>query len=587
MADSPLENADGPVSPVIKVKGKAIDDKLQIIRVQVDAAIGRLPEAQVTLLSGSIAENSFPEADNADFEVGSPISMAAVYGSGSDQQLFKGLIVAKRLRVTRGAPQLELFCVDKAAGLTHTRKSDFYMKKKDSDVMTQIITDAGLTASVTATTDAERDIVRHTCTDWGFLRSLADRAGHVLTISGGKVTSAPPKTDDAAVLTVTLGMDIISFDARVDAQTTIGGAKAEAWSSDTQKLVSSVGADPVAGAWGTSKPGELAKVLGGREHVLATPLEISAADLKTVADARTLRSALATIQGTCTFQGSAKAVPDAVIELVGMGERFGGKAYIHGVRHTIDDGAWTTETRLGLPDDWNVDSGRFEGESAAGLTAPIHGLQIGKVVQVNDDPDKKLRIKISLPMICTPPPVVWARYAQPYASDAAGIQFMPEVDDEVVVAFLNADPNAPVVVGSLHNAKAPQADTPVQKNMIKGIVTREKMKIEFDEDKKVITVETPGGNVVTLDDENKAITLTDCNKNKIEMNESGITLSSPKDITIKADGKVDVAATQDATMKGMNVTVEAQTSFTGKGGASAEVSASGQTTVKGSMVMIN
>lgn len=587
MADSPNTGADGPITVTIKVAGSAIDDELQIARVQVDAGVGRLPEAQLVLMAGSIAENEFPEADGSDFKIGSEISMAAAYGDGSDQVLFTGVIIAKRLRITRGAPRLELSCIDKAAKLTHTRKSAFYEQKKDSDVMAEILSDAGLSADVTATTDTARDILRHACTDWGYLRSLADRNGHVLTVSDGKVTSAPPEADGSAALTVTLGVDMISFDARVDAQTSLGGAQASAWDSVAQEIVQEKGKDPATGKWGNYTPSDLADVLGGRDHLINTPREIPAADLKLVTDARTLRTVLASIQGTCSFQGSGLAVPGAVIELVGLGDRFSGDAYVGGVRQVIEEGAWTTEAMLGLPDSWNVDTPGFEGESAAGLAAPIHGLQVGKVVKLDEDPDSKMRIKIKLPMIADPAPEVWARYAQPYASKDAGIQFMPEIDDEVLVGFLNADPNAAVVLGSVHNAKTPQAETPTAENFIKGIVTREAMKLTFDEEKKIITIETPGGHKVTMDDDANSVTLQDSTGNKIEMTSSGIALSSPGDISLTATGAVTIAATSDTSISGMNVTAEGDVGFTGKGGATAEVSSGGQTTVKGAMVMIN
>jgi hypothetical protein len=79
------------------------------------------------------------------------------------------------------------------------------------------------------------------------------------------------------------------------------------------------------------------------------------------------------------------------------------------------------------------------------------------------------------------------------------------------------------------------------------------------------------------------------------MNSNGISLSSAKDITLKAKGAITMDATskisgiakQDVSLEGLNVKVQAKVSATVKGNATAELSASGQTTVKGAMVMIN
>jgi uncharacterized protein (DUF2345 family) len=92
---------------------------------------------------------------------------------------------------------------------------------------------------------------------------------------------------------------------------------------------------------------------------------------------------------------------------------------------------------------------------------------------------------------------------------------------------------------------------------------------------------------VTLDDDANVVKLKDQNGNVIELGSAGITLASPKDITLDAKGNVVLQAAQDVTISGLNVTAEAQVGATVKGNASAEISASGTTTVKGAMVMIN
>lgn len=225
--------------------------------------------------------------------------------------------------------------------------------------------------------------------------------------------------------------------------------------------------------------------------------------------------------------------------------------------------------------------------TTAGITAPHLGLQIGKVVTVAEDPDGKQRIKVTLPVIADPAAEIWARFAQPYASSSAGIQFMPEVDDEVVVGFLSADPNSAVVLGALHSANIAQAIAPEAENNLKGIITRADLRIDFDDDKKILKLSTPGGHSMTMDDDASELTLADMNGNQMTFSSSGIEIKSDNDITITATGKIDVTATQDATIEGMNITCDADIDFTGKGGATAEVSASGQMTVKGGVVMIN
>ena len=110
-------------------------------------------------------------------------------------------------------------------------------------------------------------------------------------------------------------------------------------------------------------------------------------------------------------------------------------------------------------------------------------------------------------------------------------------------------------------------------------MTREGIRLEFDDDKKHVVIETPGGNRVTVSDDEGGILLEDQNGNKTTLNSDGITLESAKDVSIKAKGDVKI--------EGMNINLSANAQFTAKGSGSAEVSSSGNTVVKGSLVQIN
>lgn len=120
-------------------------------------------------------------------------------------------------------------------------------------------------------------------------------------------------------------------------------------------------------------------------------------------------------------------------------------------------------------------------------------------------------------------------------------------------------------------------------------------RIEYDEERKIVTISTPGKNTVVLSDDGKYIRLSDQHRNEIMMNQEGITLSSAKDIKLKAKGditmdagaKIDSKARKDIELEGLNVRVKAKIGASVKGNATAELSASGQATIKGAMVMIN
>lgn len=126
------------------------------------------------------------------------------------------------------------------------------------------------------------------------------------------------------------------------------------------------------------------------------------------------------------------------------------------------------------------------------------------------------------------------------------------------------------------------------------MITKNQLKITLDDDKKIITIGTPGENTLILDDDKKQILLSDANKNKVCMDKNGIMVESGKDLIFKARGNVktegmgiESKSKQDTKINGLNIEVSAQMGVKVKGSATAEISASGQTVVKGGVVMIN
>ncbi len=230
-----------------------------------------------------------------------------------------------------------------------------------------------------------------------------------------------------------------------------------------------------------------------------------------------------------------------------------------------------------------------------GTVPAAAGMVIGKVRQLGNDPLNENRILIGLPWPDGSTKDLWARVATLYATQGAGSFFLPEIGDEVVVGFFNQDLNCPVILGSLIGNRQTPPYPCTEQNQKKAIVTREKLKIEFDEEKKIISIVTPGNNQLVISDEGKSIQLSDQNGNKLSLDSNGITLSSAKDIILKSKGNViidsasniNIGSKSDIVLNGLNVKATAQIGFTGKGNATAELSAAGTTTVKGGIVMIN
>ncbi|TDX32506.1 phage baseplate assembly protein V [Rhodovulum visakhapatnamense] len=594
MADSPVKNADGPLGVTVKLNGTALADTVGVVSIRVETELNRVPEAVVTLADGSVAEQEFPLTDADTAKPGSEIEISAQFGSNTAQTLFTGIVTGLRLRIRSGSGgQLELSCRDKAVKLTGLCRTAVWSKTKDSDAMSALVQAAGLTADIAATDGPEADLVQHDCPDWDFLRLLADRNGLVLAVDAGKITAAAPDPSAAAKLTLTLGDDVLDFDARLD---TVGLEKTVSvtgWDPAQQTATVQTSDAVAAGAWGSSALSDLTGVTGDRTRSQTASYAEGQVSLTSVAKARAARVALAALQGRCSYPGSAAARPGDTVEIKGVGDRMGGTAYVAGITHELGDGHWTTTARLGLPQGWRSDGIGPGGAAAGGLVAPVPGLQPATVVALTDSGSENplsdsAMIKVSLPLSGDPPVEIWARYAQPYGSNGAGIQFLPEVGDEVVLGFFADDPAAPVILGSLHGGKLARTREATDGNDIKALTTRSGLEISFDDDKTVLTAKTPGGHSIVLSDDDTSVTVTDSTGNSIKMESSGVTVSSKGTLDLTAEGNITISSSGgDVSVSGTNVTLSGDMGLTAKGGTSAELSAGGQTTVKGAMVMIN
>jgi len=587
MSDSPQLNASGPLGVILKLGGTAVDTSYEIVAVRIRNEVGRIPTCRVTLRDGSVSTLAYPATDDDKLAPGTAVEIQAFWGSSAAETLFSGLIMGLRSRVEAGTgPQLEIDARGNAIVMAQGRHSISFEQTSDSDVMNTLITSHGLSAT-TAGSSTPRDQILHDSTDWDFLRILAERNGLWVICDGTTVTTAAPAPSDAALLKVTIGTDVISFDAELTALNAFDTATVVAWDVEQQAVAQGASDPSGASGWGNLSADTLAQAVNSPAPVIASAVSLPQDILDGYAAQIKARADLGRMCGSCRFVGSALAKPNTTLDIVGAAGRFAGSALITGVAHDLSSEGWFTEVTLGRPAEAEIFAQPRTLPPGQGLLTPVHGLTVGTVTSVADDPNNSSKIQISLPVLGADPFVVWARLASPYAGNNTGIQFLPETGDEVVVGFFSDDPSSPVILGAMHSTKNARATAADAKNTQKLIQTSSNLKIGFDDDKKVLTLETPGGAMVELDDTGKSVTLKDQNGNSIALGSGGITLTSAKDITLSATGAVTIGAKMDTKITGMNVLAQADMGATIKGNATAELSASGQITVKGAMVMIN
>jgi len=557
-----------------------------------------MPVADVVLQGEvNIEAGTFALSDSDDFKPGKAIEITAGYGDSGETSIFTGLIVRHGVEIDQSSGYtFRMTCKHKAVTMTFNEKEATFAAKTDDAIIKAVTGTYGLSATVDAATDTHAFVFQHMSTDWDFILARAEFNGFIIVFDGANMTIGKPKLDATAVLRLAVGDSIVSFSAEINAENQPTGIEAHAWDAKTQATITSTASEPAVNAQGSLTAKTMSTSLSQTALKLISPTPMTTAELKTWAEGMLLRKRLSAFKGSIKFIGSALAKPGCLVELDSVGARFNGTAFVSSVIHSLDTEGWNTTVKIGLEDSLINRKTDFSYMPAGGQIPAVHGLQIATVKKLSADPDGENRIQVTLPSNAETPADVWARFANFYATNGAGSGFLPEVGDEVAVGFFDGDPRFPVIIGSMYSSKNKSPNAPAdENNYIKSITTKTKLKITMDDEKKVIKIETPGGNMVTISDEDKSIELKDQNSNSVKMSSSGIDLTSAKDINIKATGgitldattKVSITAKQDVALTGLNVTATANVGFTAKGNATAEISASGQTTVKGGIVMIN
>jgi Rhs element Vgr protein len=562
-------------------------------RIDIVKCINKIAKASIVINDGSKAQEDFTLSDSSDFDPGNKIELKAGYHS-KEQTIFKGIILSQAISIDSAeGPSLLIECKDEAFATTNIHKNNYFLNCTDSDIINKVLGNYSISKSVDSTSVKYEEVIQYGASDWDFIVSRADINGLVTLTDDGAINIKKPDLSSKPVSTLNYGENIIELQLSVGSEDQFMAVDAIAWDASNQKLIQGKSQEPTTNTQGNITGKKLSDVLNASELLQTTiPLEKDALD--SWANAQLLKSRLSRFQGTILCEGNAAIKPNTLVEIKGIGKKINGNAYVSSVSHEIYDGRWFTEITVGVQKNWFTQEVPVNAMKAAGRVPAMNGLQIGIVKQTHDDPAGEFRVLVTLPLIKDADDGIWARLSTFYSSKGFGNFFYPEIGDEVILGFLDDDPSAPIILGSVYSKTNAPALVPDEKNTHKSIITSTLMTVDFDEENKVITIKTPGKNIITLSDKDKGITLTDQNNNMIQLNENGITIDSKKDIVIKAANNIsisginiDTKAESNSDTSANNITSKAQMSYSAKAGASAELQASGNITVKGAMVAIN
>jgi uncharacterized protein involved in type VI secretion and phage assembly len=185
----------------------------------------------------------------------------------------------------------------------------------------------------------------------------------------------------------------------------------------------------------------------------------------------------------------------------------------------------------------------------SGLGGRWYGVYPALVSDVKD-PDGQGRVRVTLPWA---PDTgggryeAWARLATLMGGNNRGSWFVPDVNDEVLVCFEGGDPRRPYVLGGLWNGKdaPPQSMDGAGNNALKVLRSRNGVKITLDDTdgRETLTMETPAGQTITLQDGPPTIEARDSSGNSVRMEAAGVTITAAAKLTVHAANVEVTAAT--------------------------------------------
>ncbi len=201
---------------------------------------------------------------------------------------------------------------------------------------------------------------------------------------------------------------------------------------------------------------------------------------------------------------------------------------------------------------------------AAGATSDrIYGVVIGLVTN-NQDPDGMGRVRVRFPWLSDEDESWWARIAVPMAGAGRGVYFLPEVDDEVLVAFEHGDPRFPYVVGALWNGvDAPPETNDDGANNRRVITSRSGHQVRLDDTEggeKIEIIDAGGEQSIVVDTAAKTITVSadgdvvvESKNGKLILKGNGVEIVSEAGVKVKASQNLDLDAGAKVNVKGATI----------------------------------
>lgn len=605
---------------LIKIGGSALDDDMlrQVYEIEVSRSFN-VPG----MLTVRFEDDKLEILRNSKVALGDEIEISLVKNDDSQSLdvVFAGEITAiEPSYETRFRTVVAIRGYDFSHRLTHGTYIRTFQNSKDSDIVSTMAGEVGLTPTVEATTTVYDHVMQYNQSNMAFLRQLARRNNYKFYVdTEKKLHFKKAATVEGSTVDLTWGTNLLGFFPRMTLSEQVTEVTVRGFDPKTKEAI-------VGTASTASYLQEIGKEQkGGAAYKSATTKDAKHYEVNHGAIDQTHANALAQaildelnadyieVEGIC--KGDAQLVPGMKVKVDGVNDDFDGTYKLSAVRHIYSRDSFRTEFVVeGMRPETMTDL-LGNSEEKILTNQPVFGV-VPAIVTQNEDEENMHRVRVKYPWLSDEEESWWARVATPDAGPSRGITFLPEINDEVLVAFEHGDMGRPYIVGRVWNGSdaVPHTTTEIVKDgkvNLRVIKTRAGHTITLDDTadaelisivdktaKNLIKIES-STNLITIDaNGGKVIFTLDGERGKLRVDSNDtIEIISGGDMTLSSGGDMTLdAGTNNVDIKGGNINITASSNLTAKssGGAATVQGATGATfkssatcTIQGLTVSIN
>ncbi|OXM63549.1 VgrG-related protein [Amycolatopsis vastitatis] len=499
-------------------------------------------------------DQHFELFDEDRFRLGTAVGIA-FRAEGEPVVVTSGEVTAIAVEAgASGRHELVVTGLDLTHRLARGGKSRAFTNMTDADIARRIAGEYGLDTDIDGTGEIREHTLQHGETDYAFLRRIAGRIGYDFWITERKFCFKRKPAERHRPPVLVWGGNLHDFRVRFASADACDEVVVTAWDPVDKRAVTGRASTPDPGSDAPAVAEMAAAARRGFGAVTRRAGQFPAAS-KPEADARAEALLRKASGGQVVLRGEAAGNPwlgaGTDVQLDRVGRRLAGKYRVTSVEHIYGTGRpYVTRFVCG-------------GQESEGLADLLRGgtehrgwgSLVVAVVTNNDDKAGQARVKVRFPTL-TDDESTWARVVAPGAGAKRGVQWLPEVGDEVLVGFENDDKARPLVLGGLWSRK----DAPPEATVSRGGKADRRILASRKDHRLVLTDDPTSSIELKLGDSGCLLHL--------EQTESKLT--GERKLVVTAD-RIEVKAGQKLVLEGPQV----------------EITATGAVTVSGKPIKLN